>query len=118
MTTANDISELVKVFLDDLIKDKKCDLNLYEHLQNKKYKRIAVLEFINSNFFTALNHQVQEIEMYLSNTSNSFLVKDSYEWMGMEKINKIKNYLNNIIDDAKRYEQSKKPGRKPKSANK
>ena len=118
MITVSDISELIKIFLDDLIKDKKCELNLYEYLQNKKCRRMTVLEFINSNFFIALNHQVEEIEMYLSGTQNSFLVKDSYDWMGIEKINKIKNYLNNIIDDAKRYEQSKKPGRKPKSTNK
>jgi len=38
--------------------------------------------------------------------------------MGKPRARKVKDYLNCIMDDAKKYEQSKRRGRKPGTKNK
>jgi hypothetical protein len=38
--------------------------------------------------------------------------------MGEQRVIKTRDFLNKIIEDAKQYEKSKRPGRKPKTSNK
>ena len=83
----------------------------------ENYKRKVVIDFINSNLYRDILNQIEEFNSYLEGEDSSFF-KEAYSWMGKPRARKIKNYLNTIIEDAKTYEQSKKPGRKPKTTNK
>ena len=90
-----------------------------KHITMKRNKRREsrndIKKFISSYLYTSLVDQVDELNLYLS---NNVLSKEAYEWMGEQRVIKTRDYLNKIIEDAKQYEKSKRPGRKPKTSNK
>jgi len=67
---------------------------------------------------TAIQDQIQEINLYLDGGNEAALVREAYSWLGKPRARKIRDYLSQIIEDAEKYEQSKRRGRKPGSKNK
>ena len=71
----------------------------------------------------AIKDQVDEIDLYLYGGPSASYIREAYGWMGKPRARKVRDYLNAIVDDAKKYETEKKPGRKskkkaPSTANK
>lgn len=110
------IYDIVNNAIDVAFTQEKYELNFLSYLRAENTKRKDVLAFLESNLGQSLIDQIQELDMYLSGGNGEQILKEAYEWMGNQRVKKIKNYLNQIIEDAKDYEQSKKPGRKRKSA--
>jgi F0F1-type ATP synthase beta subunit len=109
------IYDIVNSAIDIAFTKDKYQLNLYEYLTFQNAKRKEVLSFLESNLGRALVNQVEELDMYLNGGSGEQILKAAYGWMGKPRVRKIRNYLNQIIQDAKDYEQSKKPGRKKRA---
>jgi hypothetical protein len=118
MTTVKDIYDMINIAIDDAFVREKYQLNFFQYLEGEKFKRKELISFMNSSLYTALLHQIEELNLYLDGSDAANMVRESYGWMGKPRARKIKEYLEEILDDAKRYEQSKKPGRKPKITNK
>jgi len=109
------IYDIVNNAIDIAFTQEKYQLNFFSYLKSENANRKDILTFLESNLGKALVDQVQELDMYLDGGNGEQILKEAYSWMGKPRVRKIRNYLNQIIEDAKDYEQSKKPGRKRKS---
>jgi len=118
MITIKDIYDIINLAIDDAFVHEKYQLNFFEYLEHQKTKRKEVISFLESSLCVAIHHQLEELNLYLNGGDRSIYVRESYDWMGKPRVKRIKEYLETILNDAKRYEQSKRPGRKPKSTNK
>lgn len=104
--TVNDSIELA--FYSD-----KYELNFFEYLSLENYKKSDILEFISSCSYFSIQDQIMELNCYINENNFSQI----YGELGKVKAQKIKDHLSAIIEDAKKYEQSKKQRRtrKPQS---
>ena len=119
MKSLSDIFDIVNKAIDDAFIHEKYCLNFYDYLQSQKYKRIEIINFISSSLGQSLFDQIEELDVYLNGGEQATFLNEVYDWMGKPRAERVRNYLNKILEDAKRYEQFKKPGRKPKAtANK
>ena len=116
-----DIYSSVTTAITIAVKEEKYIFDMYFFLVDKNFKRNEVLKFLNSSLITSVAEEIYQLEKYLNENSS---LGELYGWMGKYKALKFKNYLVKIIDDLKRYEREKRPGRKKgstkrfKSANK
>ncbi len=110
------IYDIVNSAIDIAFTEDKYQLNFYGYLKSENIKRKDILAFIDSSLGRSLVDQVEELDMYLNAEDGERILKEAYGWMGKPRVRKIRNYLNDIIEDAKKYEQSKRPGRKKKPA--
>jgi len=117
MTSLEDIFDIVNTAIDTAFTQEKYQLNFYEYLQGENFKKDIIVEFINSSLGAAIIYQIEEIEMYLEGGDRAEFVRESYGWMGKPRARKVKEYLEKIMEDANKYEQSKRKGRKPGSKN-
>lgn len=115
MASLEDIFEIVNGAIDHAFIEEKYQLNFYNYLQGEKYKRAEVIKFISSSLGEAISNQIEELDVYLEGGEKEKYIWESYKWMGKPRARKVRDYLNKILEDAVRYEQSKKPGRKPKN---
>jgi len=93
-------------------------LNMYEYLKNNKATKREVREFIESTTAQELNSLVMDLEDYLEGGSDEMhkQLREGYGHLGKPEARKIKNYLYGILEDAWKYEQERKPGRKKKTS--
>jgi len=93
-------------------------LNMYEYLKNNKATKREVREFIESTTAQELNSLIMDLEDYLEGGSDEMhkQLREGYGHLGKPEARKIKNYLYSILEDAWKYEQERKPGRKKKTS--
>ena len=93
-------------------------LNMYEYLKNNKATKREVREFIESTTAQELNSLVMDLEDYLEGGPDEMhkQLREGYGHLGKPEARKIKNYLYSILEDAWKYEQERKPGRKKKTS--
>ena len=96
--------------------DHKFFLNMYEYLKSKKIRKIDAKEFINSTTGKELQDLIVDLEDYIEggNDSAHKQLREAYGHLGKPEARKIKNYLQGILDDARRYGQERQ-SRKRKS---
>ncbi len=95
-------------------------LNMYQYLTDIKATRRDAAEFIESSAGREMNLLIMDLEDYLEggNDADHKQLREGYGHLGKPEARKIKNYLYGILQDAWRYEQEKKPGRRRKSSSK
>ena len=95
-------------------------LNMYEYLKSIKATKRDVEEFINSPTALEINTLILDLEDYMEggNDSEHEQLREAYGHLGKPEARKIRNYLYEILQDAWKYEQEKKPGRKRKRPSK
>jgi hypothetical protein len=118
MASIEDMYYIVNEAIDFAFKEQKYNLNFYTYLQGENFTKQDITIFLESNVCTAIRDQVEEIDMYLGGGPEVADVRESYNWMGKPRARKVKEYLNSMLEDAKKYEKSKRRGRKPGSKNK
>jgi hypothetical protein len=93
-------------------------LNMYAYLSDSKATKHDVQEFINGPTAQNLNTIIYDLEEYLEGGSDNEhkQLREAYGHLGKPEARKIKNYLYSILEDAWKYEQSKRPGRRKKSS--
>ena len=98
----------------------KCMLNMYEYLKSIKATKRDVEEFINSPTALEINTLILDLEDYMEggNDSEHKQLREAYGHLGKPEARKIRNYLYNLLQDAWKYEQEKKPGRKKRRPSK
>jgi hypothetical protein len=116
---SNSLEQISSVLADVISKafeTEDYEFSFLEYLNTNGYKRKQVQEFLSSGIFSALTHQVEELDLYIE--KKDVMYEKIYDAFNMQRAKQIKFYLNKIIEDAEHYEKSKRPGRKPKTANK
>ena len=88
----------------------RMQLKFYEFLKYRKTKKVEVDSFLNSSTAKELSDQVLELESYIKGGDK--LLKEAYGHIPKPQARKIKTYLHGILEDAWRYSNDRKPGRK------
>lgn len=112
MAFVEDIYDIVNTAVEYAFFQEKYQLNFFEYLKSENFKKEQVTSFIHSTLFVSLKDQVEEMDIYLAGGDSAALLREAYGWMGKPRARKVRDYLNTIIDDAHRYEKSKRKGRK------
>lgn len=105
--TISQIYETVNSAIELAFYNDQYELNFFEYLSLENYKKSDISKFISSNVCLSIQDQITELNCYIN--ENNF--SEIYGKMGKIKTEKIKNYLSDIIEDAIKYEQSKKQKR-------
>lgn len=109
-----EIYEVVEQAIDIAFSKQKFLLKFYSYLQNSKTKRKEVNEFIESSTAANLGLTVMELEKYLKggNSNEHKQLREAYGHIPKPQARKIKNYLYSILEDAWRYSNDRRPGRR------
>ena len=114
-----DFLDIVERAIDYAFQDKhRFMLDMYAYLKTEKMTRRDVQEFLESPTAQNITLTIYDLEDYLEGGSDSQhkQLREAYGYLGKPEARKIKNYLESILQDAWRYEQEKKPGRRKRSS--
>lgn len=91
-------------------------LKFYDYLKIRNTRRKDVEEFLNSSTKREIHTLIEELNEYLEGgpDNNHKQLREAYGHIPKPQARKIKNYLNDIIEDAVRYHYDKRPGKRKK----
>ena len=112
MEPTEELYPLVEKSIDAAF-DGKFMFDLYTYVKSYKFTRREVSKFIESSTAASISDTVLELERYLK--GRDAIAKEAYGHLSKPKARKIKDYLYKILNDAWKYEQERRPGRKPGS---
>jgi hypothetical protein len=110
-----DIFFVVERAVDEAFQNDRYLLNLYDYLKIESIKGKEAKILNESKTISSVTMLIKELDEYIEGENR--IVFEAYKHLGKPRARKIKNYLDKIITDAKRYENDRKPGRKPGSKN-
>ena len=113
----SDIFDLVEHAIDNAFEG-QMNLKFYDYLKDNKTKKHEVDTFIDSTTATELNDLTQELEEYIKGGADNEhkQLREGYGHIPKPQARKIKNYLYGILEDAWRYSDDRKPGRRKKQS--
>ena len=93
-------------------------LNMYEYLKVKKARKIDALEFLNSSTAKEVNDIIHDLDDYIVGGSDEEhkQLREGYGYLGKPEARKIKNYLQGILDDARKYGSERQSRKRRKSS--
>ncbi len=96
----------------------KMQLKFYDFLKASKAKKYEVDGFLNSSTAKELGDLIIDLEEYIKGgTDNEHKqLREAYHHVPKPQARKIKNYLSSILEDAWRYSNDRKPGRRKKGS--
>ena len=96
----------------------KMNLKFYEFLKYRKTTKTEIDAFLNSSTAKELADEVLELKEYIKGgrDSNHQQLREAYGHIPKPKARKIKMYLHNILQDAVRYSDERRPGRRKKGS--
>ena len=91
-------------------------LKFYDYLKVRGTKRVEVEEFIESATANEISNLVMDLDGYLEGGSDNEhkQLREAYGHLSKPEARKIRNYLYGILNDAWKYSNDKKPGRRKK----
>jgi len=109
-----DIYAAVDKAIDEVFKNDRYVLNLYQFAKSLRLKREEMTKFLHSSVAQELKELVLQLDEYLKGGRDSHheQLRQAYGHIPKPKARKIRNYLYGMIQDAYRYERDRKPGRK------
>jgi hypothetical protein len=102
----------------ELAFDGKMQLKFYQFLEYRKTKKVEIEAFLKSSTVKEISDQVTELEEYIKGGSDNDhkQLREAYGHIPKPQARKIKVYLNNIVEDAVRYQHDRRPGRRKKGS--
>ena len=102
-----EIYEAVDKAIDEVFKNDRYVLNLYQLAKTLRLKRDDMSEFLHSSVAGELKNLVLESDEYLKGGRDSHhqQLREAYGHIPKPKARKIRNYLYGMIMDAYRYER-------------
>ena len=96
----------------------KMQLRFYEFLKSRKTTKTEVDSFLRSSTARELADEVLELKEYIKGgrDSNHQQLREAYGHIPKPKARKIKMYLYGILQDAVRYSNERRPGRRKKGS--
>tara|TARA_Y100001963_G_scaffold138135_1_gene202564 strand:- start:1369 stop:1728 length:360 start_codon:yes stop_codon:yes gene_type:complete len=98
--------------------DGKMQLKFYEFLQYRKTTKAEIDSFLQSSTAKELADEVLELKEYIKGgrDSNHQQLREAYGHIPKPQARKIMNYLGSILEDAVRYSNDRRPGRRKKGS--
>ena len=96
----------------------KMTLKFYEFLKYRKTTKAEVDAFLHSSTGKELADEVLELQEYIKGgrDSNHQQLREAYHHIPKPKARKIMKYLGGILEDAVRYSNDRRPGRRKKGS--
>ena len=112
-----DIYDLVEHAIDNAFEG-QMNLKFYDYLRDTKVKKHEVDTFIESTTAEEVNDLTNELEEYLKGGSDNEhkQLREGYGHIPKPQARKIKVYLHGILEDAQRYSNDRRPGRRKKKS--
>ena len=113
----SDIFDLIEHAIDNAFEG-QMNLKFYDYLKDTKTKKYEVDAFIESTTAAELSDLTLELEEYLKGGQDNEhkQLREGYGHIPKPQARKIKNYLYSILEDAWRYSNDRKPGRRKKQS--
>ena len=94
----------------------KMQLKFYEFLKYRKTTKAEVDAFLRSSTAKELADEVLELQEYIKGGKDNLhqQLREAYGHISKPQARKIMNYLGGILEDAVRYSNDRKPGRRKK----
>lgn len=111
-----DLLYVVETAIDYAFMKDQFILNMYEYAKSSKMTKDQMTAFIKSSVALELSNLVLDLDEYLKGGADEThkQLREGYGHIPKPRARKIRNYLHGILEDACRYEQDKRPGRKKK----
>ena len=92
-------------------------VKLYEYLQVRGVNKAEIDQFLRSSTAKELADEVVELDEYIKggNDSSHKQLREAYHHIPKPQARKIRDYLTCILEDAVRYSDDKRRGRKRRS---
>ena len=102
----------------ELAFDGKMQLKFYEFLKYRKTTRAEVDAFLQSSTAKELADEVVELQEYIKGGKDNLhqQLREAYGHISKPQARKIKAYLGGILEDAVRYSNDRRPGRRKKNS--
>ena len=112
-----ELLNIVERTIDSAFQGKQM-LNMYEYLKSIKATKRDATEFIDSSVAREIQLLVMDLEDYLEggHDEQHKQLSEGFGYLGKPEARKIKDYLYSILEDAWKYEQEKRPGRRRKAS--
>ena len=96
----------------------KMQLKFYEFLKYRKTTKAEVDAFLQSSTAKELADEVLELQEYIKGGKDNLhqQLREAYGHISKPQARKIKAYLGGILEDAVRYSNDRRPGRKKKNS--
>ena len=96
----------------------KMQLKFYDYLKYRKTRKAEIDSFVESSTAAEISEQVLELEEYIKGGSDNDhkQLREAYGHIPKPQARKIKAYLGRILEDAVRYSNDRKPGRRKKNS--
>ena len=93
------------------------EIKLYEYFQSRGVTKVEADQFLKSSTFHEIASLVTELTEYLKGgkDSNHQQLREAYHHIPKPQARKIRDYLACILEDAVRYSDDKRRGRKRRS---
>ena len=112
-----DIYDLIEHAIDNAFEG-QMNLKFYDYLKNTKIKKQEVDAFLNSNTTKEISDLTVDLDEYIKGGSDNEhkQIREGYGHIPKPQARKIKIYLQNILEDARRYSSDRRPGRRKKQS--
>ena len=112
----NSVYYLVDKAIDEVFKNDKYVMNMYQYAKSSGMTGKDMSEFLMSSVAVEVKNLVIELDEYIrgGRDEEHKQLREAYGNIPKPRARKIRNYLYQIIQDAYRYEQERKRGRKKK----
>tara|TARA_R100001480_G_scaffold122848_2_gene121286 strand:- start:521 stop:880 length:360 start_codon:yes stop_codon:yes gene_type:complete len=112
-----DIYDLVEHAIDNAFEG-QMNLKFYNYLKDSKTKKHEIDSFIESTTASELSDLVVELEEYIKGGADNLhkQLREGYGHIPKPQARKIKDYLYGILNDAWRYSNDRRPGRRKKQS--
>ena len=112
-----DIYDLVEHAIDNAFEG-QMNLKFYDFLKDSKVKKHQIDTFIDSTTAAELSDLTLELDEYIKGGADNEhkQLREGYGHIPKPQARKIKNYLYGILEDAWRYSNDRKPGRRKKQS--
>jgi hypothetical protein len=110
-----DIYDLIEHAIDNAFQG-QLNLKFYDYLKSSKVKKCEIDAFIDSTTVTEIGSLLLDLDEYIKGGSDDEhkQLREGYGHIPKPQARKIRNYLESFLDDARRYSDDRKPGRRRK----
>lgn len=117
--TIDDLDGILEHVIDDVFSSQTFTFSMYNYIRSNKLTGPDINEFIDSSTSREITQLITDLDLYLEGGDDNThkQIREGYGHLGKPTARKIRNYLDGILDDAWRYKNEKKPGRKKGSKN-
>jgi hypothetical protein len=112
-----DIYDLVEHAIDNAFEG-QMNLKFYDYLKDIKIKKHEIDAFIDSTTANELSDLTVELDEYIKGgvDNDHKQLREGYGHIPKPQARKIKTYLYSILEDARRYSNDRRPGRRKKQS--